>query len=171
MRTADFDFVLPPELIAQTPAVRATINRGCSCCAATPAQSRTGISAICSNSLRSGDVLVLNNSRVIPARLRGVNAATGGQFEMLLLEENAVNDWWAMLRPGKRARAGTEIILRDPAENPTGIRAKVIAANEDGHRRLVFTGTGNLRDSLDDLGEIPLASLHQPRQSRRTCRG
>ena len=63
--------------------------------------------------LRPGDVLVLNNSRVIPARLRGANARTGGQFEVLLLEENAPNDWWVMLRPGKRARIGTQIILCD----------------------------------------------------------
>ena len=63
--------------------------------------------------LRPGDLLVLNNSRVIPARLRGINAHTGGQFEILLLEENATNDWWVMLRPGKRARVGTQIILRD----------------------------------------------------------
>jgi S-adenosylmethionine:tRNA ribosyltransferase-isomerase len=155
MRTADFDFVLPPELIAQTPAVQRDQSR--------LLVLRRDTGAIAHRSFRDllewlqpGDVLVLNNSRVIPARLRGVNATTGGQFEMLLLEENAANDWWAMLRPGKRARAGTEIILRDPAGNPTGIRAKVIAANEDGHRRLVFTGINDLRDSLDALGEIPL---------------
>ena len=62
--------------------------------------------------LRAGDVLVLNNSRVIPARLRGANAKTGGKFEILLLEENAPNDWWAMLRPGKRARVGTQIVFQ-----------------------------------------------------------
>ena len=61
---------------------------------------------------RAGDVLVLNNSRVIPARLRGANARTGGKFEILLLEENAPNDWWVMLRPGKSARVGTQIVFQ-----------------------------------------------------------
>ena len=55
--------------------------------------------------LREGDVLVVNDTRVIPARLRGRNAETGGQFEILLLEETAPNSWWAMLRPGKRRAA------------------------------------------------------------------
>jgi S-adenosylmethionine:tRNA ribosyltransferase-isomerase len=155
MRTAEFDFVLPPELIAQTPAVQRDQSRLLVLRRDTGAVTHRNFRDLL-EFLQPGDVLVLNNSRVIPARLRGVNAATGGQFEMLLLEENAVNDWWAMLRPGKRARAGTEIILRDPAGNPTGIRAKVIAANEDGHRRLVFTGIKDLRESLEHLGEIPL---------------
>jgi len=66
-------------------------------------------------------VLVLNNSKVIPARLRGVNARTGGEFEVLLLEQNAVNDWWAMMRPGKRARVDSKINLRDASGSATGI--------------------------------------------------
>lgn len=112
MRTADFNFELPPESIAQTPAPQRD-------------QSRLLVLRRDSGQLehrpfrtlleyfRPGDVLVLNDSRVIPARLRGVNARSGGQFEVLLLEENATNDWWVMLRPGKRARVGTQIILRD----------------------------------------------------------
>src|SRR5882724_11959939 len=140
MRTADFDFVLPPELIAQTPAVQRDQSRLLVLRRDTGAVAHRHFRDLL-EFLRPGDVLVLNNSRVIPARLRGVNAQTGGAFEMLLLEENAVNNWWAMLRPGKRARAGTEIILRDLAGNATGIRAKVTAANEDGHRRLEFSGT------------------------------
>src|SRR6185295_3674252 len=63
--------------------------------------------------LCSGDVLVLNNSRVIPARLHGTNSKTGGQFEILLLEENSTNDWWVMIKPGKRARIGTQIKVRN----------------------------------------------------------
>src|SRR6185503_7678937 len=100
--------------------------------------------------LRAGDVLVLNNSRVIPARLRGVNAKTNGAFEMLLLEENATNDWWAMLKPGKRAHVGTHINLNDQ------ISATVTETNEEGHRRLHFAGTKNISDELDKIGEVPL---------------
>lgn len=66
------------------------------------------------NFLQAGDVLVLNDSRVIPARLRGANAKTGGKFEILLVEENAPNDWWTMLKPGKNARIGTEILIQSP---------------------------------------------------------
>jgi S-adenosylmethionine:tRNA ribosyltransferase-isomerase len=106
--------------------------------------------------LRAGDVLVLNNSRVIPARLRGINARTGGQFEMLLLEENARNDWWAMLRPGRRARPGTQIVCRAPDGNITAIRATVVEANGEGHRRLHFSGSPDICGELDRLGEVPL---------------
>jgi S-adenosylmethionine:tRNA ribosyltransferase-isomerase len=99
---------------------------------------------------------VLNNSRVIPARLRGMNAHTGGEFEVLLLEENAMNDWWVMLRPGKRARAGTSIVFRDLHGHPTGISATVLEKNAEGHRRLRFAGAPDLAACLDVLGEVPL---------------
>ena len=56
--------------------------------------------------LQRDDVLVLNNSRVLPARLRGAKAVTGGAVELLLFEENNINDWWVLLRPGKRVRPG-----------------------------------------------------------------
>jgi S-adenosylmethionine:tRNA ribosyltransferase-isomerase len=93
---------------------------------------------------------------VIPARLRGVNAKTGGKFEVLLLEENAPNDWWVMLRPGKRARVGTQIIFCGADGRPGGVHATVAETNNDGHRRLQFSGTANIRRELDRLGEVPL---------------
>ncbi len=100
-------------------------------------------------------MLVLNQSRVIPARLRGANARTGGKFEVLLVEENAVNDWWVMLRPGKSARVGTQIIFQGnhPAER---ISATVVEVNGEGHRRLHFSGTPDIHRELDWLGEVPL---------------
>src|SRR5215469_11434769 len=111
MRTADFHFDLPPELIAQHPS---------------PARDESRLLVLHRKEnqvehkrfpdllsfLKPGDVLVLNDSRVIPARLHGTNAKTGGKFEMLLLEENAPNDWWMMVRPGKNARIGTKILLQ-----------------------------------------------------------
>ncbi len=155
MQTSDFDFSLPPELIAQSPAPARDQSRLLVLQRATQKLAHRFFPDLL-DYLRPGDVLVLNNSRVIPARLRGVNASTGGQFEILLLEENSTNDWWVMLRPGKRARVGTEIILRDTASKSTGIRAKVVATNDEGHRRLEFSGTPSIRDALDALGEIPL---------------
>src|SRR5712671_2279831 len=118
MRTADFDFTLPPGLIAQQPASRRDASR---LLVLSRTEGRITHRKFCDllDFLRSGDVLVLNNSRVIPARLRGTNATTGGKFEVFLLEENSVNDWWAMLRPAKRARVGTEIIFSDASGNAT----------------------------------------------------
>jgi S-adenosylmethionine:tRNA ribosyltransferase-isomerase len=155
VRTADFDFELPPELIAQHPSARRD-------------QSRLLVLRRHQNLithhrfqefpdfLQPGDVLVLNNSRVIPARLHGANAKTGGQFEMLLLEENSRNDWWAMVRPGKRAPLGAQIKIRNRQGELTGILATVTEVNPEGHRRLSFSGTPNIFDELDALGELPL---------------
>jgi S-adenosylmethionine:tRNA ribosyltransferase-isomerase len=104
----------------------------------------------------NGDVLVLNDSRVIRARLCGRNAKTGGEFEILLLEEVGPNDWWVMLRPGKRARVQTEISFQDRHGKITDISARVIKTNSEGHRRLQFAGTQNIAGELERLGEIPL---------------
>ena len=96
-----------------------------------------------------GDVLVLNNSRVIPARLHGVNAHTGGRFEILLLEENSINDWWAMLRPAKRARVKTQIVLCGTNGQLTKVQATVVETNDEGHRRFSFSGTPDIKRELD----------------------
>ena len=97
MRTAEFDFALPDGLIAQFPApardqARLLVLER----AAGKLAHRRFVDLL--DYLRPDDVLVLNDSRVIPARLRGRNIRTGGKFEALLLEENAANDWWAMLQ-------------------------------------------------------------------------
>ncbi len=164
MRTADFDFELPPELIAQRPAPRRdesrllVLNR-----AGGRIEHRRFRDLL--EFLLTGDVLVLNNSRVIPARLRGVNARTGGQFEILLLEENATNDWWAMVRPAKRARVGAQIALHDPMGNRPGISANVLEINDEGDRRLKFSGTPDIRGQLERLGETPLPPyIHRDRE-------
>src|SRR6185503_13440796 len=145
VRTADFDFELPQELIAQTPARERDqsrlliVHRD-----SQPLEHRRFPDLL--EHVRDGDVVVLNDSRVIPARLRGVNARSRGQFELLLLEENAPNDWWAMLRPAKRARVGTEILLLDLHGNDSSERAVVLDQNDDGHRRLRFNSTTDILD-------------------------
>ena len=155
MRTADFNFELPPELIAQTPAARRDESRLLMLNRASGKIAHKKFRDVL-DFFRAGDVLVLNNSRVIPARLRGHNAQSGGKFELLLLEENSTNDWWALMRPGKRARVGTQIFLRDPHGQPTQIQATVLDTNDEGHRRLQFSGVENISQQLDSLGEIPL---------------
>ncbi len=155
MRTADFHFNLPIELIAQQPTTLRDSSR------LLILQRKSGRIEHHQfpdllEFLKPGDVLVLNNSRVIPARLHGENEKTGGKFEILLLEENAINDWWAMMRPGKRAKIGTQIRLQDKNGAPTKIVATVIALNTEGHRRLKFSDIENLFHELDKLGELPL---------------
>jgi S-adenosylmethionine:tRNA ribosyltransferase-isomerase len=154
LRTADFNFDLPPELIAQAPAPNRDASRLLVLHRDSERIEHRSFRDIL-EFLRAGDVLVFNNSRVIPARLRAANPKTGGQFEILLLEENSTNDWWTMMRPGKRARVGSEIVLLDAGKH-TEIRATVLETNDEGHRRLQFSGTQNILNELDRLGEVPL---------------
>ncbi len=155
MRTADFHYELPPELIAQQPAAQRDRSRLLVLRRDTGKIEHRRFSDL-PDYLRPDDVLVLNNSRVIPARLHGQNSRTGGKFEIMLLEENATNDWWAMMRPGKRANVGTRIQLLDKSGAPAKISTTVVEANSEGHRRLKFSGAENLLDALDVLGEVPL---------------
>ncbi len=155
MQTADFHYELPVELIAQFPTARRDASRLLVLDRLTGLTKHSEFTSL-PGYLQAGDVLILNNSRVIPARLRGLNESTGGAFEMLLIEEMAVNDWWSLVRPGKRARPGTRIHILDLAGQPTGIRATVSVVNAEGHRRLSFTGTKNILQDLERHGEIPL---------------
>ena len=164
VRTADFDFHLPDELIAQQPTACRDASR-LLVLEREPGRVTHGRFSDLLKHLRAGDVLVLNNSRVIPARLRAANPKTGGAFEILLLQENSANDWWAMMRPGKRARTGAELVLLDARGEGGGIVATVLETNDEGHRRLRFVRSDserpamnsfNILDTLDELGEIPL---------------
>jgi S-adenosylmethionine:tRNA ribosyltransferase-isomerase len=153
--TTKFDFRLPAELIAQTPAEHRDRSRLLILDRSSGQIAHRNFRDFI-DCLHAGDVLVLNNSRVIPARLRGVNSHTGGQFEILLLEEVSQNDWWVMLRPGKRARVGTHISIRNHQGQVTNVQAFVLETNEEGHRRLRFECSQNILGLLDSLGEVPL---------------
>ena len=155
VRSADFHYDLPPELIAQNPALRRdasrllVLHRGDGRIEHRQFPDLPGL-------LRPGDALIVNDSRVIPARLRGVKPASGGEIEALLVEENAPNDWWVMLRPGKRVRPGSKIQFADCAGAATAISATVEEKNSEGHCRLRFAGVANILDALDVIGEVPL---------------
>ncbi len=155
VRTADFDFHLPDELIAQHPASNRETSRMLVLHRAENQINHHAFSDL-PDFLRAGDVLVLNNSRVIPARLRAENLATGGGLEILLLEENAPNDWWAMMHPAKRAPVSRVFHLLDLNDTRTAITATVLETNNEGHRRLGFSGPPDLNTVLDQLGEMPL---------------
>jgi len=155
VRTADFDYPLPLELIAQAPAPKRDQSR-------LLVLNRPGGSIAHKNFpglldvLHPGDLMVFNDSRVIPARLRGCNAKTGGTFEVLLLSEVETNNWWAMMRPGRRAQLQTRVDVFDLQGNATSVKAIVGEINAQGHRRLHFDGTPNILNELDRLGEMPL---------------
>lgn len=154
-QTSDFDFELPPELVAQVPEKERDASRLLVLRQNSGAFAHRRFREL-PEFLRAGDVLVLNNSSVVPARLRGVNAKTRGSFELLLLEEEGVNDWWVMVRPGKRARVGTRIRIVDLKKRETEIAAEVLDTNAEGHRRVRFEGTANIFSALNQLGEVPL---------------
>jgi len=155
VRTADFNFDLPPELIAQKPASRRDLSRLLVLRRDSEAIEHRKFCNLVEY-LSPGDVLVLNNSRVIAARLRGRNTRSGGKFEILLLEENKPNDWWAMLRPGKRASVGARIQIQDRHGQPANLQADVIEVNAEGHRRLLFRGMPDILETLPLIGEVPL---------------
>lgn len=155
MRTADFDYELPENLIAQHPAARRDDSRLLVLHRNSGAIEHRGFRDLLQY-LQPADVLVLNDSRVIPARLRGRNLRSGGHFEVLLLEQNGANDWWVLLRPGRRAGVGTRIGFRNARDEMSGIEACVTEINAEGHRRLCFSGIADIRDALTELGEVPL---------------
>lgn len=155
MRTAEFDFELPPERIAQAPASSRDGSRLLVLHRASGRAEHRRFRDV-TDFLRAGDVLVLNNSRVIPARLRAASARSGGAVEILLLEENGVNDWWCMMRPGKRARAGARLLVMDAKGRASGVQATVTEINAEGHRRLRFAGVPDISGLLESIGEVPL---------------
>ncbi|MGZ8900670.1 MAG: S-adenosylmethionine:tRNA ribosyltransferase-isomerase, partial [Limisphaerales bacterium] len=154
-RTADFHYELPPELIAQVPADRRDSSR----LLVLNRPSRQVEHRMFTDFLaflRPGDVLVLNNSRVIPARLRAIKPQSGGAVEVLLFEEVAPNDWWVMLKPGKRVRKGTALQLLERNGDRSSIHAEVLEKSDEGHYRLKFAGTTHLLTDATRLGEMPL---------------
>ena len=155
MFTREFQYDLPPELIAQSP----THPRDACRLLVVHRETRTWEHQrfpLVAQWLRPGDVLVLNDSRVLPARLRGTKADTGGQFEILLLEEVAPLDWWVLLRPGKRVRPGSELVFHNSQGLPSALRAVVADKNSEGWCRLKFSGITDLFACLQEIGELPL---------------
>ncbi|MFC4404000.1 tRNA preQ1(34) S-adenosylmethionine ribosyltransferase-isomerase QueA [Gracilibacillus xinjiangensis] len=150
MRIEDFDFDLPEELIAQTPLKDRTSSR----LMVLNKEQRTienhhFYEVI--DFLNEGDCLVLNDTKVLPARLYGVKADTGGKVEVLLLTQIENDDWEVLVKPAKRIKAGTEISFGDGKLKATCIKTK-----EHGGRILRFHYEGIFYEVLDELGEMPL---------------
>ena len=155
MRSSDFDYPLPTQLIAQKPAQERDDSRLLVLRRSDGAVTHQRFKDL-PQFLRAGDLLAWNDSKVLAARLTGNNHRSGGEFEVLLLEEKSRNDWWVMLRPGKRARAQTRIDFRTRSGESSRVSATVVEVNAEGHRRLVFAGCENVLDELPQLGQMPL---------------
>lgn len=150
MQKSDFWFDLPQGLIAQIPISQRDSSRLLCLDKDSQSISHTHFSSII-DYLHSGDLLVLNNSRVLPARLYGTKKDTGAKIEVLLLEQKEGSTWEAMVKPGKKAKVGTQFIFGDGLLN--GVVSAIV---EGGNRRIEFTYKGNFYEILDKIGQMPL---------------
>lgn len=116
--------------------------------------------------LRAGDLLVFNNTKVLPARLRGERQDSAGKTELLLLRAVGPNDWWALLKPGRRLRTGSVIQLRRNKGGRSDYSARILEKNSEGHGLVHFSGPGDILDALPMLGEMPLPPYIRPDAKR-----
>lgn len=150
MKTSDFYYDLPQELIAQTPLEPRDSSRLLVLNRKTGEIFHRHFYDIL-DYLKPGDLLVLNNSRVIPARLYGKRTDTGGSVELLLLSQHEANVWETLVKPGKRAKVGAEITFGD------GILTGTIReVKDDGNRLIEFDCKENIYALLDQIGQMPL---------------
>ncbi|MFC2063107.1 tRNA preQ1(34) S-adenosylmethionine ribosyltransferase-isomerase QueA [Chloroflexota bacterium] len=162
MKTSDFDYSLPPELIAQTPVEPRDNSRLMVLDRNSGATEHHRFSEL-AGFLRNGDVLVFNDSRVIPARLYGRKPDSGGQVELLLLRRRDGGDWEALAKPGKRLGTGTKVEItgdnNDADRHETGLMAEVTGLEPEGIKVLRFSD----ETLLPAAGEIPLPPyIHTP---------
>lgn len=150
LTTEDFDFDLPEELIAQTPLADRETSRLLVLDKKTGDLQDKHFYDILAE-LNQGDALVMNNTRVLPARLYGEKPETGGHLEVLLLTNKEGNKWETLIKPAKRAKKGTLITFGDGR-----LRAEVIEELEHGGRIVEFSYDGVFLEILESLGEMPL---------------
>lgn len=150
LKKSDFYFDLPEELIAQDPLEDRSGSR------LLMLDKNTGrtehhIFRDIIDYLRPGDCLVLNNTKVLPARLMGIKEDTGASVEVLLLKRRENDIWETLVKPGKKAKPGTKLIFGDGS-----LRAEVLEVVEEGNRLIRFCYEGIFEEVLDRLGEMPL---------------
>ena len=150
MKTSDFYFELPQELIAQDPRKDRSSSRLMILDRSTGEVSHHIFKEIV-DELNPGDCLVINNTKVIPARLYGVKEDTGAHIEILLLKRRENDVWETLVKPGKKAKPGTRIVFGDGR-----LKAEVVDVVEEGNRLIHFEYEGIFEEVLDALGEMPL---------------
>jgi S-adenosylmethionine:tRNA ribosyltransferase-isomerase len=150
MHISAFDYELPPELIAQQPLPERGASRLLVVDRATQTWTDSQF-ALLPEYLRPNDALVLNNTRVFPARLAGERTPSGGAVELLLIREVASNVWEALARPARRLRKGARIVFGE-----SRLQAEVVELLSHGMRLVKFESTELLDHVIDALGETPL---------------
>lgn len=150
MKTSDFYFDLPEELIAQDPLEDRSSSKLLMIDKET-GETRHEVFKNITEYLKPGDCLVLNNTRVLPARLMGVKEDTGATIEVLLLKRRENDIWETLVKPGKKARPGAKIVFGDGL-----LKAEVLDVVEEGNRLIQFSYEGIFEEVLDSLGEMPL---------------
>ena len=150
MKTDDFDFYLPEELIAQTPLEKRDSSRLLVLDKKTGNISHRHFTDIV-DYLQKGDTLVLNDTKVIPARLYGVKEETNAAIEVLLLKDEGNNIWECLTRPAKRIKVGTVISFGNGK-----LKARCTSVLDEGIRKFKLEYKGILYEVLDELGEMPL---------------
>lgn len=172
LRTEDFDYKLPRERIAQFPAAPRDASRLLIYTRAEASLAHRIFSDL-PEILLPTDTLVINDSKVIPARLRGRKASSGGNIEILLLKEDSPEHWWVMLKPGKRVRKGMILSIDQKDGMPSAFSFEVLDKNAEGHCLVHFRGAQNFSKSLDALGELPLPpyidSVNQKKSEIEHC--
>ena len=161
MNTADFDFHLPEELIAQTPLEKRDASRLLVVNHKTGQMEDTHFDAII-DQLHPGDALVMNDTRVLPARLHGEKPETGGHVELLLLKNTEGDNWEVLAKPAKRLKVGAAISFGDGR-----LTATVLEELEHGGRIVRFHYQGIFLEVLESLGEMPLPPyIHEKLKDR-----
>ncbi len=161
MNVKDFDFYLPEELIAQHPLEKRDTSRLMVLDKETGEISHKNFYDII-DYLNEGDTLVLNNTRVMPARLIGEKEGTGGKIEFLLLKRVDKDRWECLAKPGKSARVGRRFTFGDGK-----LKAEVVEVKENGNRIVEFYYEGIFEEVLDSLGEMPLPPyIHERLEDR-----
>lgn len=150
MKKSDFYYDLPEELIAQTPVEPRNSSRMLKVDRKTGETEHKHFYNLC-DYLKKGDLLVLNDSRVLPARIYGEKADNGTFIEFLLLEQKENMVWEILCRPGKKAKIGTKFLFGNGL-----LEAEIIDIKEDGNRVAKFSCEGNLFAVLDEIGHMPL---------------
>lgn len=163
MKTSDFYYDLPQELIAQDPLEDRSSSRLLVLDRKTGEMEHRVFRDI-TEYLSPGDCLVVNNTKVIPARLLGVKEDTGAGIEILLLKRKADNVWETLVKPGKKARPGARIVFGDGI-----LKGEVLEVVDEGNRLIRFEYEGIFEEILDRLGQMPLPPYitHQLKDKNR----
>ncbi len=149
-KKSDYFFELPPELIAQTPVEPRDSSR-LMCLDRKTGEVFHHHFHDLTQLLRKGDLLLVNDARVLPARLYGVKEDTGAKMEFLLLEQKEQNRWEVMVKPGRRAKVGSRFVFGDGL-----LKATVLEVVEGGNRLVEFECEENIFTVLDRIGQMPL---------------